>query len=204
MNNLYDEKTYDVKVALGKLKIKNYLIIFDLDGTLLSTDEVNYFSYKEAIRLVKNISLDLIFEKNCRITGDKLYSIINGLTVQEYEKIINIKNNVYRKYLHKSKVNDCILNIAEFFCSENQVVLATNGRKNRIKMILKYHDLEKFFSFNFYKEDYGSNNKFMHVLKFLNASPDYVIVIENDEVEVSKAIFSGIPAENIFNISKVR
>jgi len=193
-----------IKTICSKLIIKNYLLIFDLDGTLVNTDEVNFLSYKEAIKITKDLDLDFLHDTSERFTRDKLYSIMDDLTAQEYENIIEIKNNVYQKYLHKSKINDYVLKFVERFSGENKIVLATNSHKDRAKMVLSYHDLIKFFDYIFYKEDYGDNNKFTHVLYFFNISPNLVIIFENDEEEIRKAIFSGIQDKNIINIFNMR
>lgn len=188
-----------IEEVLNNKIIDKHLLIFDLDGTLIDTDEVNFLAYKEAIQKIKKIDLTLLHKNDERFTREKLHSIIADLKTQEYESIIEVKNNVYYKYLHKSRINDFILKIIVKFSQTNKIVLATNSRKYRANMIFKYHNLINFFDYTFYKEDYKNqeNNKFKHILNYLNIDPNLAIVFENDSNEIKKAIFSGVPNKNI-------
>lgn len=183
-------------------KISNkHLLIFDLDGTLINTDKVNFFAYKEAIQEVKKLDLALLYKNDERFTREKLYSIIKCLSNKEYKNIIDIKNNVYHKYLHKSEVNHYILKIITKFSRTNKITLATNSHKNRANIVLQYHGLKNSFNHKFYKEDYEKyDNKFLHVLEYLNVDPNMAIIFENDSDEIKKAIVSGVPDTNIVNI----
>jgi beta-phosphoglucomutase-like phosphatase (HAD superfamily) len=187
------------KILNNKISNKS-LLIFDLDGTLINTDEVNFFAYKEAIQKVKKLDLHILHKNNERFTREKLYSMIEHLSAQEHKNIIEIKNDVYHKYLHKSKVNHYILEVIIKFAQTNKIVLATSSHKSRANMVLEYHSLKNIFDYKFYKEDYENNNKFLHVLDYLNVDPSIAIVFENDSNEIKKAILSGIPNTNIVNI----
>ena len=191
-----------IEEILNSRVTNKHLLIFDLDGTLINTDEVNFLAYKEAIKKIKKLDLTFLHKNDERFTREELYSIIAGLEVQEYENIIEIKNDVYEKYLHKSEVNNFVLKIIEKFSQTNKIVLATNSHKDRANMILIYHSVIKFFDYTFYKEDYKSqeSNKFEHVLNYLNIDPNLAIVFENDSNEIKKAISSGILDKNIVSL----
>lgn len=191
-----------IEEILNNKVINKYLLIFDLDGTLINTDEVNFLAYKEAIKKVKKLDLTFLHKNDERFTRGELYSIISDLKVQEYENIIEIKNDVYDKYLHKSEVNNFVLKIIEKFSQTNKIVLATNSHKDRANMILRYHRLINIFDYTFYKEDYKNqeNNKFEHILNYLKIDPSLAMVFENDSNEIKKAIFSGVPNKNIVNL----
>ncbi|NCD42395.1 MAG: HAD family phosphatase [Bacteroidia bacterium] len=196
---LCKKKQYMIEDILNNEAINKHLLIFDLDGTLINTDDVNYLAYKEAIQKVKNLDLALLHKNDERFTREELYLIIEDLTSQEYENIIEIKNDVYKKYLKKSKVNMFVVKIIEKFSQSNKIVLATNSHRNRAQIILRYHSLTNLFDHIFCKEDYKNqkNNKFKHVLNNLNIDPNLAIVFENDNKEIKKAILSGIPDKNI-------
>ena len=179
--------------------INKKLLIFDLDGTLVNTDEVNLLAYKDAIQKILDIDLALLHENEERFTREKLCSIIPNLQSQEYEKIIEMKNSVYENYLHKSKVNIFVLKIIDKFSKTNKIILATNSHKDRANMVLRYHGLTNSFDNIFYKEDYkNQRNKFEHVFSCLNIyDPSLALIFEDDVNEISKAKLLGIPDENI-------
>ena len=57
----------------------SHLLVFDLDGTLVNTDMVNYFAYKEAIQKITGVDLAIAYNKNERFTREKLF-LIRGCT----------------------------------------------------------------------------------------------------------------------------
>jgi len=193
-----------IEEILNSNIINKHSLIFDLDGALVNTDEVNFFAYKEAIRQIRGLDLALFYDNNERFTREKLYPIIGNLSDQEYESIIEIKNNVYHKYLSRSTVNDCVLKVIEKFSCTNQVILATSSHKNRANTVLMYQNLVNLFDHKFYKEDYKNNNKFKYVLEYFNLDPSLVMIFENDSNEIKKAVLSGVPNKNIVNTSNIK
>lgn len=190
-----------IKEILNNKNIDKNLFVFDLDGTLVDTDEANFLAYKEAINKIKNINLKTQNTKNERYTRKSLYSTVEKLTTEEYRNIIKIKNNVFYKYLEKSKVNKIALKSIARIPKKNKIILATNSSKNRANMILKYHNLKESFNYIFYKEDYAAQNienKFEYILKNLKIDPNFVIIFEDDINEAENSIRLGIPEENIF------
>lgn len=180
----------------------SHLLVFDLDGTVVDTDMVNYLAYKEAVQEIIELDLSIVHSKDERFTREKLSSITGGLTDMQYEKIIEIKNGLYQKYLPMSKVNACIIGIIKKHISTNKIILATNSRKNRAIMVLQHHRLENIFDYVFFKEDYKQKNKFLHVLNCFGVSANSIIVFDNDNSEIRKAIESGIPDKNIIKVTE--
>jgi len=183
--------------------IKNDTIFLcDLDGTLIDTDEINFLSYQEAIKKVKNIDLKLLYKINKRFTQEQLCQLIPSIMEHEFNEIIKIKKSVYVKYLDKTKVNIKTFEAIEQFSNTHKLILVTNSSKNRAIQVLKYHKLINIFDYQFFKEDYTniSKDKFDYVIKKLNIDPKQIIVFENDTDEIKQAISSGIPKGNIVKI----
>jgi len=55
---------------IKKLAIDKTYLIFDLDGTLIDTDEANFLSYQEAVKNIKNIDLKLIYNRKLKGQGN--------------------------------------------------------------------------------------------------------------------------------------
>ena len=94
----------------------SHLLVVDLDGTLVNTDMANYLSYKDAIQQIIGLDLAIAHNKYERFTREKLFSIVDNLTKLQYKKIIDIKNEVYPKYLSKSKLNLGLVKPGLQFC----------------------------------------------------------------------------------------
>jgi len=183
---------------------KKNILLFDLDGTLIHTDKANFLSYQEAIRIIKGLDIRFLYKSKFRFTRKSLYDTIPLLKKEEYQKIIKLKRSLYNKYLNQTKINNIILETIKKFSKTNKIILVTNSSKKRAISILKYHGLINLFDYKFFKEDYKNKqiNKFKYVLEFLKLNPIKVIIFENEEIEIKKAIYLKIPSENIINLTK--
>lgn len=178
------------------------LLVFDLDGTVVNTDMANYLAYKEAIQQVIGLDLPIANSNDERFTREKLFSIFDNLTDQQYKNIIEMKNDIYQKYLPMSKVNASVIGVIEKHINTNKIILATSSRKNRAEMVLQHHGLTNIFDYIFFKEDYSQKNKFLHVVNYFGVSANSIFVFENDNDEIRNAIASGIPDGNIVKVTK--
>jgi len=187
-----------------KKNIKNESILcFDLDGTLINTDEANFLSYKEAVLEVKNIDLESLYRSNYRFTQENLYQLMPLLTLQEYQDIVMRKKDLYGKYLNKTTINIKILAVIEKFSKTHKIILVTNSSQTRANQILQYHNLIDIFDYKFFKEDYNNKleSKFKYVLEALNINPKQIFIFENDKKEIEQALVLNIPLYNLVNVT---
>tara|TARA_R110001583_G_C5658997_1_gene409471 strand:+ start:2598 stop:3191 length:594 start_codon:yes stop_codon:yes gene_type:complete len=180
----------------------SHLLVFDLDGTVVNTDIVNNLAYKEAIQQIVGLDLPIAHSKDERFTREKLFSIIDNLTDLQYKKIVEMKNDIYHKYLAMSEVNACVIGVIGKYINTNKIILATNSRKNRAEIVLHHHGLKNVFDYMFFKEDYKQESKFLHVVNYFGVNANLIFVFENDNDEIRKAIAAGIPDGNVVKVSK--
>ncbi len=191
------EKIDNLKVMEKRARRVDFLL-FDLDGTLVNTDYANFLSYKMAIEQVQKTKQYLTFQPSKRVTREVVRLLAPRLSEEDYMEIVKIKENLYPDYLHETKLNIMVASILDTF-SYKERILITNSHKNRASVLLKWHQIIDKFDRCFYREDMVSGiNKYQYVLSVLCISASSVVVFENDESEIEKAILLGIPSENIF------
>ncbi len=171
------------------------VFFFDMDGTLVDTNLANFLSYKKAVQSVTKSNHDLTYNSNKRFNRSCLKNAIPNLSENEYERIIQEKEEYYNDFLTETKLNVEIAEILFKYSKTNKTVLVTNCRKDRAVKTLKYFGLDDIFSNIFYRE-FSDNeekvNKFQNAISKLGVPPKLVIAFENEEIEIEDAKNAGI------------
>jgi phosphoglycolate phosphatase-like HAD superfamily hydrolase len=181
----------------------NYIILCDMDGTLINTDYANYLSYNRAIEEVVSQSYDLQYNSEKRFTRKVLKEKISYLSPDQYNEIISLKTNYYNEYLAETKVNPTIAEFIKKISKINETFLVTLCRERRAVETLEYHNLLNCFSRLICWEDLSKIerfNKYASALYLLKTNPIESIVCENDKSDIRKALTAGIPRKNIISI----
>ncbi|MDP2347854.1 MAG: HAD hydrolase-like protein [Gammaproteobacteria bacterium] len=199
---------YALESLIGSEAIisKETVFFFDMDGTLIDTDYSNYLSYRQAVLDVTNGAIDIPFDPNRRLNRTALEKMFPHLCVDEIEKISTLKAEYYRRHLPKTKLNVDLVDVLANFKDRNRFILVTNCQEGRVVMTLKYHNLLQHFESIFprYRESGADRNKFVDAIESIRAKPECILVFENEETEIEKAIFAGIPRQNILNVANWR
>jgi len=175
---------------LTQLNKANFLL-FDMDGTLIDTDYANFLAYKYAIDVVLNKKVNLEFNPDIRFTKSILRKFFVDI---DFEAVITLKNRVFSKFLHYTKINQSVLDVIKNK-KNKKVILVTNSSITRAKMTLAYHNLISEFDGMFFNTD---TNKYQYVLN--NINDDSVFVFENEAKEIQNAVDAGIRRNKILKI----
>lgn len=170
-----------------------------MDGTLVDTNLANFLSYKKAIISLPRLTHSLENYSGERFDRKKLKSAVPDLNKNEYERIIQKKEEFYKDFLSETKLNKPVVDILLKYSNINKTVLVTNCRKDRALETLNYHGLIDKFSKLFFREFHLGNkffNKFENAILKLNIPPELVIAFDNEEKEIVKALQAGIQIIN--------
>jgi beta-phosphoglucomutase len=176
-------------------------VIFDLDGVIVSTDELHYQAWraladKEGIYFDKIInnrlrgvsrveSLEIILENS-----QKLYSN------EEKIELANFKNNIYRDLLEELTPDDILpdVNLVIRSLRKMELKLAIGSSSKNCKKILTQIGLQEVFDVIVDGNDitYSKPNPevFQLAAKKLNVKPEKAIVVE-DAIAGIEAAYSG-------------
>ena len=178
---------------------KNKLAIFDLDGTLFDTKDVNYNAYQNAIKMVE-IDVKIDYNDFCNLYNGKNYrdflpKIIPDITEEQMKNIHNFKKNIYTKYLDKAKKNNLLFAILQEMKESFFLSVVTNASKKNVNEILEKFSVKDLFDLLITQEDVKnpkpSAEGFIKAMDYFNISKENTIIFEDSKIGIQAAINSG-------------
>jgi len=188
-------------------------VIFDLDGVIVSTDELHYLAWKyiadqEHIEFSKTInhrlrgvsrmaSLDIILEK-----ANRAYSN------EEKEELAEKKNNYYIELLNSLTPKDILPNVLEVVgkLKDKGIKIAIGSSSKNAKAILKQIKLADIFDEiadgNDIINSKPSPDVFLIAAKKLGLNPKYCAVVEDAIVGIEAAKAAQMIAIAVFDAKK--
>lgn len=180
------------------------LAIFDMDGTLFNTNDINYYAYKEALEKY-NVSID--YDYYCNFCNGRHYTVfLPGLVQNDENKIKDIhelKKKYYSKYLNKVKINTHLFNIIESIKNDYNIALVTTASKKNTIDILEYSGKKDLFDLIITSEDIEKPKPnpegFLKAIKHFKANKEDTIIFEDSSVGIEAALQTD---SNIIKIEK--
>ena len=177
------------------MSLKNKLAIFDLDGTLFDTKDVNYNAYQNAIRMAE-IDVKIDYDDFCKLYNGKNYreflpKIIPNISEEQLKKIHNFKKNIYQEHLDKAKKNDLLFSMIEEIKEKFYISIVTNASKKNVKDILEKFSVKNLFDLLITQEDVKnpkpSAEGILKVMNYFNISKENTIIFEDSEIGIQAA-----------------
>lgn len=175
---------------------KRYLAIFDLDGTLFDTGEVNYYAYRDALAMFR-VELDYdYFVKKCngRHYTEFLPEIM-GEAAAHMEEVHEAKKTAYRENLDKAKVNAHLVEIIKSIRKTYHTALVTTASKKNAMEILDYFGCRNLFEYMVFQEDMTQTKPdpegFLLAMKHFGMEAGQVVIFEDSDVGIQAARAAG-------------
>ena len=194
-----DKLQHAIKVDISP----KFIILCDMDGTLIDTDYANYLSYMHAIEDVTRQKHDIQFNPRKRFNREELKVKIPYLTNNQYNTIVSLKTDYFSNYLPETKVNLSLLEFIRNYNGTNDSILVTWCSEKRAIQTLRHHNLLECFSRLICWETLSESeisNKYVSAFSLLHADPILSIVFENDTIDIKNAILAGVPRKNIISV----
>ncbi len=174
---------------------KNNLAIFDLDGTLFDTGEVNYFSYKDALSEYGfNLDKDYFVNKCNGRHYTEFLPVIMGSS-QYIEAIHDKKKTAYAGNLDKARVNTHLFNIIESIKPNYSLCIVTTASRKNTLDILSAFGYEAYFDLLITQEDVTKVKPdpqgFNLAMKHFGIDKEHTIIFEDSDVGIEAAKRSG-------------
>lgn len=176
--------------------MKNKLAIFDMDGTLFNTEQVNYRAYKQALN-EHNYDVDYAhFCKNCngRHYKEFLPPLMHG-DISLMEKVHDAKKAYYSNNLQYATVNQHLFNIAKSLKTDYHLAVVTTASRKNCEEILRFFNFIEWFDLIVTHEDVKKTKPdpqgFLDAMSFFKTTPQETIIFEDSPPGIQAAQKTG-------------
>lgn len=175
------------------------LAIFDMDGTLFDTKNVNYRAYSEAIKACGLIA-DIDYKYYCDFCNGNSYrvflpQIIPDITEEQLQQIHEAKKKLYETHLDLAVKNEHLFTMIECMKSEYIIALVTTASRKNAEDILRRFNALDTFDLIITQEDVKKTKPdpegFLKAMKDLNIDVENTLIFEDSETGLAAAEKSG-------------
>lgn len=188
------------------VKTETKLAVFDLDGTLFDTREVNFLAYSQAI---KEQGIDTKFDFsyyinycNGRYYKDFLPLIIPNISNEQLSLVHERKKELYLQYVPRAKKNDHLFNMIELIRSEYLIALVTTASRKNVDDILNEFKVRDLFDWIITQEDVINKKPdpecFLVAMDKASVSKENTIIFEDSDTGIEAAARSGAKYMRVF------
>lgn len=191
----------------GRWIMKNKLAIFDLDGTLFDTTEVNYRAYDRALHEY-GYNLGLDYRYYCDFCHGNSYKaflpqLIPGITLKEREAIHEYKQIIYPEFLGFASKNQQLFSLIECIRTAYVIAIATTASRKNAHEILQTYQVTDLFDIIVAQEDVEKYKPdpecFLLVMKMAQLRPEQALIFEDSDQGIAAAKASGAACVRVFN-----
>ncbi len=169
-------------------------LLFDLDGTLFDTTEVNYCAYKKALNEVGCDIDRAYYKEHCdgrsyRDFLPKLCPEDKIFTVHERKKIL------YGECLEKARENTFLFEMIVQMKKESRTGVVTTASRKNVEDILTFFSRETLFDVLICQEDVVRTKPdpeaYCKAMECLGVTPDETVIFEDSQTGLEAALASG-------------
>lgn len=178
------------------------LAIFDLDGTLFDTREVNYLSYRQALS-EEGYGLERGFyesECNGKYYKEYLPLLIDNPSPELMERVHRRKKQLYPTYLTKATPHRHLFQLIGLMRCEYHIALVTTASRASCMDILEYSRTVPLFELILTQEDVSAKKPdpegMLKAMAHFDIAPEDTLVFEDSDsgIEAAKRCGASILA----------
>ncbi|MBE6210925.1 MAG: hypothetical protein E7130_04780 [Rikenellaceae bacterium] len=165
------------------------VILFDMDNTLVNTDDINNVAYKSAIQQVLGKNYDNLFTDIVRIRREDVSNKLYWISKEQLSEIISIKSIIYKENIDQASLVIDVVELLENVSITNRCILVSNASADRVNQTLEYYNLKDKFDSMITRTDCdGNHNKFEVAINKLQLNPGNIWIVENEQKNINEAL----------------
>ena len=185
------------------------LAIFDLDGTLFDTKNVNFSAYKEAIKQ-SGLQAEIDYDFYCSFCNGNNYKvflpkIIADITEDQIKEIHDRKKQLYSEYLDLAKINEHLFSIIKSIREEYCIALVTTASRQNVDDILQRFNVKEYFDLLITQEDVQETKPnpecFLRAMDMVGVTAKNTIIFEDSKEGLKAAQLSGAQYVKVYGFN---
>ncbi len=171
------------------------LALFDLDGTLFNTEDVNYLAYSKAL---KEVGKEMDYQYYCQYCNGRKYTEFLPQILsneQEIQQVHRKKKELYATFLDAAKINTHLFQLIQSLPKEYKIVIVTTASKKNTMDILEHFQVTQLFDDMITQEDIVHTKPnpegFLKAMEKYQASKEETMIFEDSEVGILAAKKTG-------------
>ena len=181
------------------MESREKLAIFDLDGTLFDTKNVNYKAYCKAIKEC-GFEVDVDYSYYCEFCNGNSYKvflpiIVPGITEESMYSVHEFKKQVYVDFIDCARKNQHLFALIDLMRREYQIALVTTASRKNTDDILGAFNVSDEFDYIFTQEDVKQPKPdpegFLLAMKKTGANTNSTLIFEDSDTGIEAAQRSG-------------
>lgn len=187
--------------------MKKKLAVFDLDGTLFDTSEVNCQSYMAA---AKEVGYDIDHDKFLKVFIGKNYKdflpMFGVAQPADVEAIHEKKKRLYPEYLSAATINTSLFDIIRGISAQYIIALATTASKKNAEDILNCFGVRDLFEIFITQDDScvlkPDPECYLKAMEKAGIGPENTIIFEDSKVGIEAGRRSGAEVYKVTKFTK--
>lgn len=166
------------------------LVVFDLDGTLMSSHETIYKATVHTLNEL-NISGEIPHEKFCSRIGLHFEDIFEefGIVVNDFEKFIGIYKSVYFDFIQSSEIYPGVKETLQALKSKKiKTALLTTKAQDQADIITKHFNLTEQLDYIMGRRTglahKPSPEPLLKICSDLNVNPSHTMIVGDSEMDI--------------------
>jgi len=167
------------------------LIIFDLDGVLVSTKDIHYVTLNKALSILNlkyKISISEHYEKYDGLPTNRkleMLTIDKNLPIKYYEQIYRDKQKYTFDAIRETvKKDERLINVLKMLKKDNfKIYVASNSIRETVKLLLYYSGLIEYVDYYLSNEDVNNSKPnseiYLRSLAHAGVNPDEALIVED-------------------------
>ena len=170
--------------------------LFDFDGTLFNTSDINYFSYSQALKEVGAELKREYFDEKC--DGRNYKEFVPALVDYDDEKVEIVhkrKQELYSENLDKVKVNEELFDIIKGLKGDYTIAIVTTASRKCVLEMLSATNKKDIFDLLVCGDDVTNYKPdpecYLLAMSKIGVKPENTIIFEDSRYGIEAGLASG-------------